>query len=185
MISQPAMQFAGRLAAIFEVPKGAGDGFLDALAEASDGFSGEVYDRAFRKLRDTRKYRTLPMPAEAKAVCEDQASFLSARHAPAPAVAEPERDWSPEAAFEFCRRTAVAATAARDGWIGPLIGFVRQQRRLPEPPEFRQLQLEQRKFEDALAMAMDGRGMPELVRLGSAMAKRHADYAAAILGEAA
>jgi hypothetical protein len=110
---------------------------------------------------------------------------LGSPRASTEAVAEPERDWSPEAAFTACRYTAVGATAAREGWIGPLIGFVRQQHRLPEPPEFRQLKLEQRQFEEALAMAMDGRGMPELVKLGSAMAKRHAEYAAAILGEAA
>jgi hypothetical protein len=181
MASQSATKFAMQLATVFEVPK-AGEGFLEAIATACDGFTGEVYERAFRRLRDTRKYRTLPMPAEAKAVCEEQASFVEARKIPVTPKPAKVEEWSPEAAFEFCRRSAAAVEAAKEGWIGPLITFVRRNHRLPERAEFGALKAEHKRFEDAVAITMGGGTARQWRALGEAMMSHSAAWADQVLG---
>lgn len=182
MATQSALKFAMRLSTVFEAPKSTSDGFMEAIADACDGFSSEVYDRAFIKLRDNRKYRTLPMPAEARAICDDQNEVVVA-------VAKTSRtsqqttangEWSPEYAFEHCRRTAIAETAARQGWIGPLISFVRQHHRLPDQGEVSQCQAVQRAFEDALVSSISAHPA-SLQDIGRAMAAKQSAWAAAVL----
>lgn len=167
-----------RLARVFETPKNAAEGFIEALADSCDGFSAEVYDRSFVKLRDTREYRTLPMPAQAKAMCEDQREVIEAlaRGPKRQEQSSVNGDWSPDAAFEFVRRADIAKEAARDGWIGPLVGHVRQFHRAPAFTEIAGLKKIQAEFEDALMIAAG-----QWRELGAAMAARQARWAEAVL----
>lgn len=169
-----------RLARVFETPKNSADGFMEAIAEACEGYSAEVYERAFVKLRDGRRYRTLPMPAEAKAICDDQRDFLEAvsKRTAAGSQTTTNGDWSPEYAFNFIRGTPIAREAARDGWIGPLVGHVRQVGRAPAWTEVAGLKKIQREFEDALMVAPGN-----LRTLGEAMAGRQQAWAAAVLAQ--
>lgn len=178
MATQLATRFALRLTSVFETPKGSSEGFMEAIAEACDGYSGEVYERSFIKLRDYRKYRTLPMPAEAKAVCDDQNEVVEAVSKKPKAINQSSvnGDWSPEAAFEFIRRTDIAKEAAKDGWIGPLVGHVRQFHRAPAFNEIAGLKKIQREFEDALMIAPGN-----LKQLGETMAARQQAWAATVL----
>lgn len=177
MASQAAHKFAMRLTSVFEPPKDAPDGFVEAIAEACDGYSGEVYDRSFTRLRDTRIYRKLPMPAEAKAICDDQREVLEAlKKTPKRPQDSLNGDWSKEAAFDFIRRTAIAKDAAQEGWIGPLVGHVRQFHREPAWNEIPALKKIQREFENTMVIAT-GQWKP----LGEAMARQQSAWAAAVL----
>lgn len=90
--------------------------------------------------------------------------------------------WSEDAAFEFIRRAPIAKDAAQEGWIGPLVGFIRQNKRAPGYAEIPKLKKIQREFEDALITTAASKGFTAYWKpLGEAMAKRRADWAGAVI----
>lgn len=168
-----------QLTSVFEMPKGAADGYLGAIAEACDGYPIQVYNKAFLRLRDTRKYRTLPMPAEAKEACQaidEVEKAIASKPDTRKYQAGVNGDWSKEAAFEFIRQTKIAKEAAREGWIGPLVGHVRQFHREPAWNEIAGLKKIQREFENTLTIAT-GQWRP----LGEEMARQQFNWAEAVL----
>lgn len=89
--------------------------------------------------------------------------------------------WSEEAAFVHIERMTLARRAAREGWIGPLIGFVRRNGRTPTDQEIPAVIKAQREFEDALEKTQGSGPARQWRRIGEAMAEKQRAWAERIM----
>jgi hypothetical protein len=93
----------------------------------------------------------------------------------------PPAIWSEEAAFKHIERTLLARRAAREGWIGPLIGFVRRNCRTPTDQEIPAVIEAQREFEASLEKTQGSGPARQWRRIGEAMAQKQLAWAQRIL----
>jgi len=118
-------------------------------------YSSETLQRAADDLQSSRKARGFPQVAELIDACiqadkhvslprqlalEDQATTVSASQAWITGTRHVEQ-------MIFANKPPLAIKAAREGWIGMLVSFVRRRHQMPTEAEARDLPAEQAKFE--------------------------------------
>lgn len=143
MARNDVIKFVDQLSEYFGPPKPSGgqdDGvYLKTwMRYAIDDFgfySAEELDRAFKILRGTSKYKSMPSNAEIIAACKDAVKELRSERPVLKVDTRSPQERSIQAkednALFLMRQSPMGKTACAEGWHGELFEFVRDNGRLP------------------------------------------------------
>lgn len=163
--------------------------WLKSMAEALRGTSASVLEDAARRIIQTRKYTSFPLPAECRAACADaadrQRTRADASALPGFACGRSEGDgWTTERlklAYDLIK-TQLGKQAAKEDWILAMWHFCRKQQRLPAGHEIDRCKKEAREFDEAYTEALRGIGpcSQAVVKLGDSMLAKRKELAEGI-----
>lgn len=193
-MSQPVSQFITDLAIHFgrkhDTPE-AEKAWLQSMFSSMRGYNADVLRRAADKIIGTRTERSFPLPAECKRVCEEIQRFDETTK-PRALIDHPHKN---DAMSEWRWRLAddlimcpMGREAAKDGWIGALHDFARENGRLPTGSEISKCKADAKGFDEAFmkcARGECGELSKSLTDLGQTMLKRREKLRARVLGEKA
>ena len=181
-MSEAADKFIARMLVVYGQPDTADDEmFVAEYKRILSNYPADVLDAAVVRLLKTRKYRTWPTIADcvtvAEAVCADKA-----REQKAPIIAGEARRKAE--LVEAVMRSEMAKTAAREGWILGLKGFVETHNRRPRDYEIFDIKETSEFVAKCAAGAVDmGVAHQALLKLANAMLARREKLAKQVLGE--
>lgn len=193
MARQAIIEFVDDLCGYFGPPKPANGQSDDAYLKtwmryAMDdfgGFSPEELARAFKVLRSTSKYKSMPSNAEILDACREARKQIRTERPQLVPQQKPERATHTareKLALELIK-TEMGRTAAKEGWIGELFAFVRDNGHMPRTQSEIKLMVDDAKGTDrryeACIRGEAGAFSASLERLGASMLARRkalADY---------
>lgn len=141
MARQAIIEFVDDLCGYFGPPKPANGQSDDAYLKtwmryAMDdfgGFSPEELARAFKVLRSTSKYKSMPSNAEILDACREARKQIRTERPQLATQPKPERatHTAREKLALDLIKSEMGRTAAKEGWIGELFAFVRDNGHMP------------------------------------------------------
>jgi len=179
----PQNHFIDRMLSIFHAPISENEkGFVEEMRKALHGWDFATLDTAADRIAKTAKF--FPKPAEVIEVCE----AIVAERAPKGATPPVNLFFTGEAfrAANRLIRSEMGKEAARDGWIGQLHDFCRENARLPKGFEISKLKTEAKLFDQAYSACCAGKGgtlNTALKKLGETFLAKRNDLAAIANGD--
>lgn len=143
MARRDVIKFVDQMSEYFGPPKPSGgqeDGtylqkWMRYAFEDFGFYSAEELDRAFRILRATSKYKSMPSNAEIIAACKEAVKELRSERPVLKVDTRSPQDRSVQAkednALFLMRQFPMGKTACDEGWHGELFEFIRDNGRLP------------------------------------------------------
>jgi hypothetical protein len=163
--------------------------WMGSMVRNLRGYSASCLEAAAQKLIDTRTDRRFPLPAECKKVCDEFASREhQERQAQSLQVDRPPPVYSDSRIrlADDLIQTPMGREAAREGWIGSLHDFARENARLPTGSEIARVKAGARSFDEGAEIVARGEGgvaNAALLTLAKSMLKRREKLRRQVLGD--
>lgn len=176
------------------------DRWMEIMARETSGFSDRVLEQALSNIVRRKEHRIPTVGECIEACCEAKRWLEQDKAAGELPDLHPSasRDWSTERRklAHDSIQTEMGREAARDGWIGSLWNFVREQQRLPKGQEVEGCKRQAKEFLETYEMVLRGecvdkdgvvQKLPKaeaavLQKLGASMLARREEWASEVLG---
>lgn len=169
--------------------------WTDSMIAVLKPYEGAVLAQACLIIMRTRTVKEFPLPAQITNICD---TIIRERNRPTLIAQEQEdyranpwSDFRTDLVFDLLKGSPMGHQAAKEGWIGTLVHWVRMNAELPPQSMIYGLKIRAREFDETLLAVHRGDGFPKTPdgvghaaacgRLGESMNARAKAWADAIL----
>ena len=173
MSASTAAKFVSRLTVHFPPPRFESAEqeaeWLRSIVESLKRYADDVLELACQQIIDTRGAKAgekwFPLPAEIRKVCD---SVIHDRERPTLVAREEEdyrsnpwSDFRTDLVFDLLKGSAMGHQAAKEGWIGPLVHWVRMNAELPPASMIGTFKIKAQEFDETLMAVHRLEGFPK------------------------